>query len=79
MGFGIVLSLGALLLEEVSFHRYTRWRELATLIWYAIAENFGYRQLTLCWRLRGTVDYFRKKSDWGTQQRVGFGTPTHPS
>ena len=78
IGFGVVLSLAALLLEELSFHRYTRWRELATLIWYAVAENFGYRQLTLYWRLRGTFDFLRKKSDWGAQQRVGFGTPSSP-
>ena len=75
IGFGIILSLGSLLLEEISFHRYTRWSELATLTWYAVAENFGYRQMTLYWRLLGTLDFFRKKTAWGAQERVGFSTP----
>lgn len=78
IGFGVILSLGAIFLEEMSFHRYTRWRELGLLMWYAVLENFGYRQLGLYWRLLGTLDYFRKKTDWGAQQRVGFGTPTPP-
>ena len=72
IGLGIILSLGSLLLEEISFHRYTRWREIATLTWYAVAENFGYRQLTLYWRLLGTWDFLRKKTAWGAQERVGF-------
>ena len=73
IGLGIILSLASLILEEVSFHRYDRWSELSLLICYCVLENFGYRQLTLYWRLRGTVDFLRKKSDWGAQQRVGFG------
>ena len=73
---GIILSIGSVLLEEASFHRYPRWRELATLIFYAVIENFGYRQLTLWWRLRGTIDWLRGQKQWGAQQRQGFGTGT---
>lgn len=72
IGMGVVLSLSALLLEEMSFHRYDSWRELATLTWYSVIENFGYRQLTLYWRLLGTLDYFRGNKKWGEQQRAGF-------
>lgn len=72
IGMGVMLSLGALVLEELSFHRYTDWKELATLTWYCIAENFGYRQLTLYWRLVGTLDYLRGNKQWGAQQRAGF-------
>jgi len=74
VGLGIILSLSALLLEELSFHRYTRWRELGLLAVYAILENLGYRQLTLFWRVAGTFDFFRRKRHWGTQRRVGFGS-----
>lgn len=72
IGVGTFLSINSLLLEELSFHRYPRWRDLFTLCFYAVAENFGYRQLTLYWRLLGTIDFFRKKSHWGAQERVGF-------
>lgn len=72
---GVLLSLSALFLEELSFHRYSRWKELATLALYAILENFGYRQLTLWWRLSGTWDYLRKKTAWGEMTRAAF-TPS---
>lgn len=72
---GVLLSLSALLLEEVSFHRYPRWHEIFTLSLYAIAENFGYRQLTLWWRLRATFSYaVRREATWGTMQREAFAS-----
>jgi cellulose synthase/poly-beta-1,6-N-acetylglucosamine synthase-like glycosyltransferase len=71
---GIILSVSAVLLEEASFHRYPGWRDLALLNLIAIAENFGYRQLTLWWRLKGTWDYVRGQKQWGAQVRQGFGT-----
>lgn len=72
---GVLLSLSALLLEEVSFHRYPRWNEIFTLSLYAIAENFGYRQLTLWWRLRATCSYaMRREATWGTMQRKAFAS-----
>ena len=71
--FGIILSVSSVLLEEASFHRYPRWKELLLLNLFAIIENFGYRQLTLWWRLRGTIDWLRGQKQWGAQQRQGFG------
>jgi len=72
----VFLSLSALLLEELSFHRYTKWREILKLTLYAILENFGYRQLTLMWRCRAMIDYFRGvKHVWGEMQRASFSAP----
>ena len=70
--YGAVISVGSVLLEELSFRRYPRVSDLLTLALVGIAENFGYRQLTTWWRLRGIVDYFRKKQGWGTMTRKGF-------
>jgi cellulose synthase/poly-beta-1,6-N-acetylglucosamine synthase-like glycosyltransferase len=69
---GQVLSIAALALEEFSFRRQPRWREVARLIWYATVENFGYRQLTDLWRLQGTWDALRRTSGWGEMTRQGF-------
>lgn len=72
---GVFLSLGALLLEELSFHRYGTWRELERLIFYAVFENFGYRQLTLWWRTKGMWDYLRgKRHNWGAMTRQSFSS-----
>jgi hypothetical protein len=43
------------------------------LLLYAVLENFGYRQLTLYWRLRGLWDAWRGKTGWEKFGRVGFG------
>jgi cellulose synthase/poly-beta-1,6-N-acetylglucosamine synthase-like glycosyltransferase len=70
---GVLLSLGALLLEELSFHRYTAWREIERLAFYAVFENFGYRQLTLWWRTKALISYLLgRKMTWGEMQRQAF-------
>jgi hypothetical protein len=35
-------------------------------------KNFGYRQLTLYWRLRGPWDAWRGKTGWENFARIGF-------
>jgi cellulose synthase/poly-beta-1,6-N-acetylglucosamine synthase-like glycosyltransferase len=73
-GFGILLSMLALLLEELSFRRYGRMRDRALLVVWAVLENVGYRQLTVSWRLRGVLSYVRGKKSWGAMERKGFKT-----
>ena len=70
--YGIMYSVGAVLLEEISFQRYPNPRDLATLISFGILENFGYRQMTVWWRVKAFWDYFRGAHGWGTMQRKGF-------
>lgn len=69
---GQLLSIAALALEEFSFRRQPRWREVARLVFYASIENFGYRQLTDVWRMQGLWDAIRGKSGWGEMARRGF-------
>ncbi|HEV8196887.1 MAG TPA: glycosyltransferase [Gemmatimonadales bacterium] len=73
IGLGIGLSFTAVALEELGFRRYPKRSDLYRLIWLAVAENFGYRQLTALWRLRGLVTVFRKAKGWGRMERRGFG------
>ncbi|MEX1274888.1 MAG: glycosyltransferase [Bacteroidota bacterium] len=70
--YGAMYSVGAVLLEEVSFQRYPKPFDLALLLSVGVIENFGYRQMTLWWRVKGFWDYFRGKKSWGTMQRKGF-------
>jgi cellulose synthase/poly-beta-1,6-N-acetylglucosamine synthase-like glycosyltransferase len=71
-GLGVGLSLAAVALEELGFRRYPRWKDLLHLLWLGVAENFGYRQLTTWWRLRGTISFLRKARMWGRMERRGF-------
>lgn len=69
---GGALSLSAVALEELSFRRYPRLSDLMRLFALALLENFGYRQLTVWWRLKGTVSAIRGVKGWGHMTRKGF-------
>jgi cellulose synthase/poly-beta-1,6-N-acetylglucosamine synthase-like glycosyltransferase len=69
---GFLLSMSALLLEEMSFHLYPRASQLAMLVLVAVVENLGYRQLVTWWRLIGLTRWLRgAQSSWGTMTRKG--------
>jgi cellulose synthase/poly-beta-1,6-N-acetylglucosamine synthase-like glycosyltransferase len=76
-GLGILLSMLALMLEELSFRRYGRARDRALLVVWAVLENLGYRQLTVWWRLRGIASFVRGKKAWGKMNRKGFKSADH--
>jgi cellulose synthase/poly-beta-1,6-N-acetylglucosamine synthase-like glycosyltransferase len=71
--FGTLLSLAAILMEEVSFHRYRRTSDTLRLVLFAFIEPFGYRQVTIWFRLKAFVRYFQGDHSWGRMKREGFG------
>jgi hypothetical protein len=73
--YGVMFSVGAVLLEEISFRRYPNPKHLALLLGIGILENFGYRQITVYWRLKGLWKYFRGETAWGKMERTGFARP----
>jgi cellulose synthase/poly-beta-1,6-N-acetylglucosamine synthase-like glycosyltransferase len=75
IGLGLVLTTAALALEEFSYRRYRRRREVLRLLAYAVVENVGYHQLHDVWRTIGYVDIARGKTSWGTQRRAEFAAP----
>jgi cellulose synthase/poly-beta-1,6-N-acetylglucosamine synthase-like glycosyltransferase len=75
-GLGLILDAMTLILEEFSFHRYEGLDDRALLLLWAALEQFGYRQLTVYWRMRGLVRFLRGRRDWGAMQRKGFESPT---
>ncbi|MCU0452313.1 MAG: glycosyltransferase family 2 protein [Bacteroidetes bacterium] len=73
--YGVMFSVGAVLLEEISFRRYPNPKHLAVLLVMGVLENFGYRQITVFWRLRGFWKYVRGEKAWGKMERAGFRQP----
>jgi len=69
---GIFLSLLAVLLEEFTLHRYPRVRNLVKLLFCAVLENFGYRQMTAFFRLKGLYDFARRENAWGFIEKKGL-------
>lgn len=72
--YGALISIAAVILEEISFRRYPRVTDLLRLSAYAILENFGYRQLETWWRVTGVVDFMKRRQEWGAVTRKGFET-----
>ncbi len=72
--YGVMFSVGGVLLEEISFRRYPNPKHLAVLLAMGVIENFGYRQLTAWWRIKAFYDYMRGRGGWGKMTRTGFGT-----
>jgi cellulose synthase/poly-beta-1,6-N-acetylglucosamine synthase-like glycosyltransferase len=71
-GLGTALTAFTLILEDISFHRYDTFRDRTLLLSWALIENFGYRQITVYWRLRGLWKFLRGRKDWGAMDRKGF-------
>ena len=70
--YGVFLSVATVLLEEISFALYRSNSSLLWLSLFGVLENFGYRQLTLVWRLKGVVKFFFGAKGWGRMERRGF-------
>ena len=73
-GYDLVLTACVLLFEEVSFHRYEGMRDRLWLLLWMLLEYFGYRQLTVLWRLCGFCKFWRGRTDWGVMKHQGFAT-----
>lgn len=72
-GYGMLLSTCSVLLEELSTQPYARFRDRLWLGPWMLLESFGYRQLTVVWRLRGLWRFLRHRTEWGVMTRTGFG------
>ena len=64
LAYGGFLSVGAVLLEELTYRRYPRPRDLLVLLAYGMLENMGYRQLILFFRVQGTMKFLFGSHRW---------------
>ncbi len=73
LAFGMLVSVAAVLADEVSGERYSRWRDLPALILAALWESTILRLQLSWWRARGLVDaLLRRGTTWTPIHRVGF-------
>lgn len=74
LGYGILVSLAAVAVDDMSRAVYRGYRNLLILLLSAIVENIGFRQLHAWWRIRGVVSgVMGSDSGWGTMTRTGLG------
>jgi cellulose synthase/poly-beta-1,6-N-acetylglucosamine synthase-like glycosyltransferase len=74
--FATLISIGAVLLEEMTYRRYSDWREVGRLLFFCLFEHFPYRQLTLLWRLQGIWQYLHGDMTWGEIKRTQVSSHT---
>jgi cellulose synthase/poly-beta-1,6-N-acetylglucosamine synthase-like glycosyltransferase len=72
--YGLILTLGAIAIEEAGANEFPGWDDLRRVLAYAVAENFGYRQVQHVWRLEGIWQLIRG-SGWGAMEHKGFAPP----
>jgi cellulose synthase/poly-beta-1,6-N-acetylglucosamine synthase-like glycosyltransferase len=72
--YGLILSFGAIAIEDASFGRHPGWDQLGRIMLFATLENAGYRQLGHLWRIEGFWQLVRK-GEWGAMERTGFVQP----
>ncbi|MGM0546917.1 MAG: glycosyltransferase [Bacteroidota bacterium] len=70
--YGMIVSLVAVLAEEIAFKTYSDFKDVVVLSFYSFLENLGYRQIHSWWQLKGLIDFFKGKKDWGEMIRSGF-------
>ena len=78
VGYGVFLSVAAVLLDQTRGGNSGSRRDRAKLLVFTVVENFGYRQLQALWRAHATIDFLRKKQGWGEMRRIGFGRAAQP-
>jgi cellulose synthase/poly-beta-1,6-N-acetylglucosamine synthase-like glycosyltransferase len=74
--FATVISIGAVLQEELTYKRYSDWQDVARLVTYCFLEHFPYRQLHMVWRLQGLWQYMRGDMVWKPLERKGLHATT---
>lgn len=70
-GMGLLNSILALLLDE-SYGYYNSPKDTSRLLVMALIENFGFRQITVVWRIRAILGGASVQG-WGNMERRGVG------
>lgn len=73
LGYEMLLTVWAVILEEFTFRVYPSFKDFRRMLGYAFLGPFGYRQLTVVWRLKGFWNALRGLRQWGEMKRHGFG------
>ncbi len=69
---GYLLSVGAIILEEIAFRRYKKLSDLWKMLLFSALKFFGYHQLGVLWRVQGHIQYLQNNNSWGTMTRQSW-------
>src|SRR5258708_14861665 len=72
VAYGTLLSMGSVVMEEITLRRYPRLKDVMILMLFAVLENFGYRQIVTFFRAYGVLQTFRRRSTWEHVKHKGL-------
>ena len=80
VALGVLLSATAIAVEELTYHRYGRSRDLLALMGAAVVEHLWFRWAHSWYRLRGLVAALTGRTPvWTAMPRVGFSGDLAPA
>lgn len=71
IAFGVLVSASSVMIAEFNHQVYSP-KDVRRLLWMAVIENFGVRQLISFWRIQGFFSAMKQSKGWGAQTRTGF-------
>ncbi len=72
MGLSLLLTFASLILAQFTMGRYHSNKDFFKMFLLTIIENFGYRQMTVIWRMRSFYKYAVGNKSWGEMKRIGI-------
>lgn len=72
--YGSFISSLAVLLEEMTMHKYPKVSHLIKLFLWSLTDSFWYRPILVIWRIEGLIAFLTKKSEWGKMDRKGLSS-----
>lgn len=72
VAYGTLLSMGSVVLEEITLRRYPRLKDVMILMAFAVVENIGYRQVVTFFKAFGVLQSFRRQRKWEVVEHEGL-------
>ena len=70
--YGTLLSMGSVVMEEITLRRYPRLKDVMILMLFSVLENIGYRQIVTIFRAYGVLQSLRRRSKWEHVKHKGL-------
>jgi poly-beta-1,6-N-acetyl-D-glucosamine synthase len=73
--FSFLISMSALLAEELSYQQYRGKKDILRLVVTALIEPVFFHPRVVWWSIVGNIDLIKGKKSWGEMTRQGFVQP----
>lgn len=70
--FVFLISSLTMYAEESTYHKYSRKTEILKLIGLSLLEPILFHPRVVYWSIKGNIDFWRGKRNWGVMHREGF-------